>query len=37
MTQPQTIPGAQLVNLQSAHLSNIERAGEFNAALGDFL
>ena len=32
-----SIPGAQLVNLQSAHLSNIERAGEFNAALGDFL
>ena len=32
-----SIPGAQLVNLESAHLSNIERAANFNTALGDFL
>jgi 3-oxoadipate enol-lactonase len=32
-----TIPEAKLVLLEAAHLSNIERAGEFNAALIEFL
>lgn len=31
------IAGAKLVTLDCAHLSNIERAGEFNAALLEFL
>ncbi len=31
------IAGAKLVTLDCAHLSNIERAAEFNAALGEFL
>ena len=32
-----TIPEAKLVLLEAAHLSNIERAGDFNAALIEFL
>jgi 3-oxoadipate enol-lactonase len=32
-----TIPEAKLVLLEAAHLSNIERAGEFNATLIEFL
>jgi 3-oxoadipate enol-lactonase len=31
------IPGARLVELDSAHLSNVERAAEFNAAVRDFI
>ena len=31
------IPGAQYVELPAAHLSNVEAAAEFNAALGKFL
>jgi hypothetical protein len=31
------IPGAKLVLLDAAHLSNIERAPEFTAALDGFL
>lgn len=31
------IAGAKLVSLDAAHLSNVERPGEFNAALLDFL
>lgn len=31
------IPGAQYVELPAAHLSNIEAAAEFNAAIGKFL
>jgi 3-oxoadipate enol-lactonase len=31
------IPGAQYVELPAAHLSNIEAAAEFNAALSKFL
>ncbi|GIL41617.1 3-oxoadipate enol-lactonase [Roseiterribacter gracilis] len=33
----QNIPGAQLVMLDAAHLSNIERTADFNAALTRFL
>jgi len=32
-----SIPEAKLVLLEAAHLSNVERAGEFNAALIEFL
>ena len=32
-----TVPGARLVELDAAHLSNIERAAEFNPHLLDFL
>jgi 3-oxoadipate enol-lactonase len=31
------IPGSQYVELPAAHLSNIEAAAEFNAALSQFL
>jgi 3-oxoadipate enol-lactonase len=31
------IPGAQMLTLDGAHLPNVERADEFNAALADFL
>jgi 3-oxoadipate enol-lactonase len=33
----ESIPVAQLLMLDAAHLSNIERAAEFNAALEHFL
>jgi pimeloyl-ACP methyl ester carboxylesterase len=33
----QAIPGARLLELPAAHISNVEAAGAFNAALIDFL
>ena len=33
----EAIPSAQLLELDAAHLSNIERAAEFTAAVANFL
>jgi 3-oxoadipate enol-lactonase len=33
----EAIPGSRLVELDAAHLSNLDRADQFTAALGEFL